>query len=120
MIVFASFRFSDTGRAGEECDAPGATAPRRLADSGDGTLDDIEHVGDGVGLTLYPSLHEFLCRTDLVAADLAPGIFRYADLETSDRVRDPVECDILAPRELRDGAQIDKQKSFGFIDEAFD
>jgi hypothetical protein len=53
------------------------------------------------------------------SAELILSIFRYADLEASDRVRDPVECDILAPRELRDGAQIDKQKSFGFIDETF-
>jgi hypothetical protein len=44
----------------------------------------------------------------------------YADLEASHRIGDPVECDVLAPRELGDGAQIDKQKSFGFIDEAFD
>src|SRR6266478_6188773 len=73
-----------------------------------------------MGLTLYPPLHKLLCRTDLVAADLAPGIFRYADLEAPDRVRDPVECDILTPSELRDGAQIDKQKTFGLIDEAFD
>src|ERR1700722_12082164 len=83
-------RFSDTGRAGQECNASWSSAPRRLADSGDGAFDDIQHVGDGMGLTLYPSLHEFLCRTDLVAADLAPGTFRYADLEASDRVRDPV------------------------------
>src|SRR3954471_22402127 len=52
------FRFSNTGRAGEERDASGTSAPRRLSYSGDSALDDIQHVSDGVGLPLSPPLHE--------------------------------------------------------------
>jgi len=43
----------------------------------------VQHVGDRMGLTLYASPYKFFRRTDLGVADVAPGIFGYADLEAS-------------------------------------
>src|SRR5262249_19466867 len=77
---------SNARRSREKRDPSWSTSAPGRADTRDRSLDDIEHVNDGVFLPLHALLDELEGMPDLVAVDLHPRIFGNTYLVASYRI----------------------------------
>ena len=96
------FCLADAGRAREKRYTAGAATARGLADTGDGALDDVEHVRDSMRLASDPAPNEFLRAINFRTVDLPPRIVRYADFVAPHGIGDLADRETFTPRELSD------------------
>ena len=100
---------ADAGRAGEEGYAARPAPSARRADTGDGPLHDVEHVGDGLVLPLHALADEVRAAPHPGPVDRGPGIVADPDLVATDGVADLGHGDALAAGQLLDGDHVEEE-----------